>query len=200
MLTSSLVLVPLQVKTSANRYRIYNDAGTEQQIERYRFGGSVGSGSSIVSFDSFDSRYVTFGDTLKSLNGTLTATVVGFTTRTNPGVILNQTAGVGMANTTFIIKSGIGSGLTLSNVNTATDWYNQQTLGLTNSTVYWKSIADRPKTSEYTADRMGEHDEIHVAIVDDNGDITGSSGNIIEKWTNLSKAADVGFSFYRCLL
>ena len=35
---------------------------------------------------------------------------------------------------------------------------------------------------------MGEHDEIHVAIVDDNGDITGSSGNIIEKWTNLSKA------------
>ena len=178
----------------ANRYRIYNDAGTEQQIERYRFGGSVGSGSSIVSFDSFDSRYVTFGDTLKSLNGTLTATVVGFTTASNPGVILNQTAGVGMANTTFIIKSGIGSGLTLSNVNTATDWYNQQTLGLTNSTVYWKSIADRPKTSEYTADRMGEHDEIHVAIVDDNGDITGSSGNIIEKWTNLSKAADAKVS------
>ena len=99
-----------------------------------------------------------------------------------------------MANTTFIIKSGIGSGLTLSNVNTATDWYNQQTLGLTNSTVYWKSIADRPKTSEYTADRMGEHDEIHVAIVDDNGDITGSSGNIIEKWTNLSKAADAKVS------
>ena len=50
------------------------------------------------------------------------------------------------------------------------------------------------KTSEYTADRMGEHDEIHVAIVDDNGDITGSSGNIIEKWTNYLRQADAKVS------
>jgi len=113
-----------------NRYRIYDNAGAEQQVERYRFGGSVGSASSIVSLDSFDSRYITFGDTLKSLNGTLQATVVGFTTDASPGVILSQTAGVGMANTTFIVKSGIGTGLMLTNVNTAVDWYNQQHLGL----------------------------------------------------------------------
>ena len=177
-----------------NRYRIYNNSGTEQQIERNRFGGSVSSGSSIVTFDSFDSRYVTFGDELKSLNGTLTANVVGFTTAANPGVILDQTAGVGMANTTFIIKSGIGTGLLLSDINTVRDWYNDQTLGLSNSTVYWKSIAERPKTSEYAGERNGEHDEIHVVVVDDTGDVTGSAGNIVEKWTGLSKAADAKVS------
>ena len=40
-------------------------------------------------------------------------------------------------------NSGI---VTTSNytITSAEDWYNQQTLGLTNSTVYWKSIADKP--------------------------------------------------------
>ena len=177
-----------------NRYRIYDNAGAEQQVERYRFGGSVGSASSIVSLDSFDSRYITFGDTLKSLNGTLEATVVGFTTDASPGVILSQTAGVGMANTTFIVKSGIGTGLMLTNVNTAVDWYNQQHLGLTNTTVYWKNIAPRPGTSEYTAERSGNHDEVHVVVVDDNGEISGTAGTILEKWTGLSKAADAKIS------
>jgi len=177
-----------------NRYRIYNNAGAEQQVERYRFGGSVGSASSIVSFDSFDSRYITFGDTLKSLNGTLEATVVGFTTDASPGVILSQTAGVGMANTTFIVKSGIGTGLMLTNVNTAVDWYNQQHLGLTNTTVHWKNIAPRPGTSEYAAERSGNHDEVHVVVVDDNGEISGTAGTILEKWTGLSKAADAKIS------
>ena len=177
-----------------NRYRIYDNSGAEQQVERYRFGGSVGSASSIVTLDSFDSRYVTFGDTLKSLNGTLEATVVGFTTDASPGVILSQTAGVGMANTTFIIKSGIGTGLMLTNVNTAVDWYNQQHLGLTNTTVYWKNIAPRPGTSEYTTERSGNHDEVHVVVVDDNGEISGTAGTILEKWTGLSKAADAKIS------
>ena len=70
------------------------------------------------------------------------------------------------------------------------DWYDEQTLGLTNSTVYWKSIAERPSTSEYASQRSARNDEIHYVIVDDDGGITGISGNIIEKHLNLSKAKD----------
>ena len=49
--------------------------------------------------------------------------------------------------------SGSVDGYQLSDsaINSGTgveDWYNQQTLGLTNSTVYWKSIADKPVTSQ----------------------------------------------------
>ena len=70
------------------------------------------------------------------------------------------------------------------------DWYDQQTLGLQNATIYWKEIAPRPTTNVYVSDRNGKNDGIHVAVVDDNGGITGIRGNIIEKHINLSKAAD----------
>ncbi len=70
------------------------------------------------------------------------------------------------------------------------DWYNEQTLGLTNSTVYWKSIAERPATSEFASKRSSKNDEIHYVVVDDDGSLTGTSGNIVEKHLNLSKAKD----------
>ena len=73
------------------------------------------------------------------------------------------------------------------------DWYDQQTLGLTNSTVLWKSIAPRPRTSNYAATRGGRFDTLNIAIVDDNGGITGSEGNILEKYNGVSKAADATF-------
>ena len=73
---------------------------------------------------------------------------------------------------------------------TAVDWYDQQTLGLTNSTVYWSTLAPKPGTSVYTNDRQGKNDQLHIAVVDDNGDVTGIKGNILEKHTDLSKASD----------
>ena len=70
------------------------------------------------------------------------------------------------------------------------DWYDQQTLGLTNATVYWKTLAPKPGTSVYADGRQGHNDELHIAVVDDNGDVTGIKGNILEKHTGLSKASD----------
>ena len=70
------------------------------------------------------------------------------------------------------------------------DWYNAQDLGLDNSTIYWRTIAPKPGTSGYVAERSGENDEMHVVVVDDSGDLTGVRGNILEKHLFLSKATD----------
>jgi hypothetical protein len=75
-------------------------------------------------------------------------------------------------------------------VSSQVDWYDQQTLGLTNSTVFWKSIAGKPKTNKYSLDRNGKNDGLHIVVVDDLGDVTGIQGQILEKHTNLSKAGD----------
>jgi len=86
-------------------------------------------------------------------------------------------------NTTGVISSALTPG-------TAVDWYDQQTLGLSNATLFWKSIAPRPTSNVFVTDRNGKNDGIHVAVVDDTGSITGIKGNLIENFLNLSKAGD----------
>ena len=88
------------------------------------------------------------------------------------------------------INTGKGLGVFAGTAGTVTDWYDGQTLGLTNATIFWKEIAPKPTTSQYVADRNGKGDAMHVVIVDDNGSVTGIKGNILEKNTFISKATD----------
>ena len=89
----------------------------------------------------------------------------------------------------FVNNSGINTGTT-GTATSVTDWYNAQTLGLSNSTVYWKQIAPKPTTNQYVSDRSGKNDAMHVVVVDDSGNVTGIQGNILEKHISLSKAGD----------
>jgi hypothetical protein len=70
------------------------------------------------------------------------------------------------------------------------DWYEEQTLGLTNQTIYWKTLAPKPETNVYVSDRDGRNDAVHIVIVDDTGSITGIRGNVLETHLSLSKASD----------
>ena len=93
----------------------------------------------------------------------------------------------------FVNSSGINTGLSADNLGiagTVTDWYNDQTLGLTNSTIFWKQIAPKPITNQFSATRNSKNDAMHVVVVDDNGSITGVQGNILEKHISISKASD----------
>jgi len=90
----------------------------------------------------------------------------------------------------------IGSSSTSTTSTTVTDWFDQQDLTLTaNSTVKWNTVADRPGTSAYAADRSSRFDEVHVVVIDGDGAITGNAGSILEKHLGLSKATDAEFSF-----
>jgi hypothetical protein len=94
----------------------------------------------------------------------------------------------------FINNSGITTGSTagLAGVTpvSVSDWYENQTLGLTNATIFWRELAPRPTTSQYTAQRQGYGDGLHVVVVDDKGTITGNTGTILETHLGLSKALD----------
>ena len=70
------------------------------------------------------------------------------------------------------------------------DWYDQQTLGLNNQTIFWKSIAPKPATNVFVSDRQGYNDSIHIVVADDTGSVTGIRGNLLEKHIGLSKAND----------
>jgi hypothetical protein len=74
------------------------------------------------------------------------------------------------------------------------DWFDQQTISLTNSTVYWNTLADRPGTSQFASGRDSRFDEVHVVVVDDTGAVTGNAGTVLEKHLSLSKAKDAEYS------
>ena len=70
------------------------------------------------------------------------------------------------------------------------DWYSNQTLGLDNTQIFWSTLAPKPGTSAYAAERNAINDELHIVVVDDDGSVTGVRGNILEKHVGLSKAKD----------
>jgi phage tail sheath protein FI len=151
--------------------------------------------------------------TTKTIDGHLKAIITGVTTDStngNSSIVVKITSRVSGAGTEtaltyvqsdpnrsfepsdtlfFVNNSGINTGST-GTAGTVTDWYDGQTLGLTNATVFWKEIAPKPVSSQYVSDRNGKNDGMHVVIVDDNGTITGVKGNILEKNTFISKASD----------
>ena len=55
---------------------------------------------------------------------------------------------------------------------------------------YYDSVGTGPGTSPYVSDRSGSGDEIHVVVVDEDGDVTGVPGSVLETFEKLSKAAD----------
>ena len=94
----------------------------------------------------------------------------------------------------LINSAGVAITAGVSTINTGTnpirDWYDQQVLQLSNTAIYWNSIAPKPGTSQYAVNRNGKSDEIHVVIVDDLGTVSGIQGNLLEKHVGLSKASD----------
>jgi hypothetical protein len=127
-------------------------------------------------------------------SGTLDVKIVSRVSSTGTETKIDYAEGfVGAAFTeaaSFSVIDNSGSLIASDTVDKVEDWYNNQTLGLSNSTIYWKSIAPKPTSNKYVLDRNGKNDGIHVAIVDDLGTITGNKGTLIEKHIGLSKAVD----------
>ena len=89
----------------------------------------------------------------------------------------------------FVNNLGVIAGAAVTPAS-VTDWYESQTLGLTNATIFWRSLAPRPTSNQYTLERQGSGDGLHVVVVDDLGSITGNQGTILETHLGLSKALD----------
>jgi phage tail sheath protein FI len=188
----------------AGNIRITNNSGTFVQIEEAsvsRFFGVVSTGSTVInpvnSSTNLPSTTITVGQFISPVTGSSLAS--GTTYTVGIGTTINgvsqtalglSTAATGSGTVQFLVLNVASAGETITEPS---DWYNEQTLGLTNSTVYWKNIAPRPRTSEYSSQRNGRNDELHVVVVDDTGEI-GGGGNILEKYTNVSKAYDAKIS------
>ena len=94
----------------------------------------------------------------------------------------------------YSYQVGDGSPIGAETVTSQKDWFDAQTIDLTNGKIPWNNIADRPGTSRFASARSSRFDEVHVVVIDDKGTISGNSGTILEKHVSLSKAKDAEFS------
>jgi len=141
-------------------------------------------GSTTVSLASTISATITVGT---SVTFTTTVSVAGTetpVTYTESGIYAFSAGTVGVSSVT------IGTGTSTFTGTTQQDWYDLQDLGLSNSDLLWKEVAERPRTSNFASTRSGKNDEIHIVIIDDKGTISGTPGTILEKFVGLSKALD----------
>ena len=106
-----------------------------------------------------------------------------------PGGVYEFNSGV----ISYGMSANTGGGSTTT-AGTPIDWFDQQEITLSNSTVKWNTLAERPGTSSYASSRSSRHDEVHVVVIDDKGEVTGNAGTVLEKHLGLSKAKDAEFS------
>ncbi len=71
-------------------------------------------------------------------------------------------------------------------IASAVDWWSNTTVG----GVALSAIGPRPGTSAYAAAHGIKYDELHLAVVDTTGAISGTAGTVIERMTYLSKLSD----------
>ena len=55
---------------------------------------------------------------------------------------------------------------------------------------YYDLVDKAPGTSTYTSTRSGAYDEMHIVVIDEDGAITGTAGEVLEVYSNVSKASD----------
>jgi len=100
------------------------------------------------------------------------------------GDTINLPAGSGFGGTDILVTvTALDPDIA---IESASSWYASATV----SGVKLSNIGPRPGTSAYAASRGVEYDEVHVAVVDVTGDISGTAGTIIERLTYLSKLTD----------
>jgi len=119
---------------------------------------------------------------------------------TSPSNVFTGGVAVTVEGTPYTLKSGSDGG-----VDSGDKWYSTKPL-YAGSNVLWNSIAARPGTTDdaeaFSTAGASAYDTVHLAVVDEDGGLTGTKGTLLETFTYLSKANDArgpqgGSNYYK---
>lgn len=217
---------PIVIKTEGAYESAYGIDNTAPFFFASRSPGSWGNNLRVCVIDHGpqQSLYLNSNDTIAngsivtqgSVRGKVIDSTVGTDTNTILHVVILNSSDQYIASPTAPQKfqSGIalnsgGSTYTLKSGNAAFDdgsaWYNSKEL-YPGSSIKWNSIAARPSATpdaeEFSTAGADAKDAVHVAIVDEDGGLTGGKNTIVETFIYLSKAKDArgpqgGSNYYK---
>ena len=161
------------------------------------------------TFGDFAARYAgPLGDSLRisicpsanAFSGNLTslasitsnASIVGNTT-----INLSSSGATWIANNDFISVDGGTTYIRVAQISTtvvtlATALTTAVSAGASvlRKWQYADNFDGAPGTSTFVADKGGSKDEMHIIVIDEDGQLTGSANTVLEKYAYLSKASD----------
>lgn len=155
--------------------------------------GSWGNSLKVIVADRGADQIITLASapaTAPTAGGAVTFNV-GATTKTAEVISYDATSRVLVVvldDPSVLISTAntLEDGATDISITESKDWWSNTSV----DGIALSSIGPRPGTSQYAADRGIKYDEVHVAIVDSTGNISGTAGTIIERLTYLSKLED----------
>ena len=133
--------------------------------------------ANLTSTDNLRANAVTAGATVINVQG-------------------NADARANLANNDLISVDGGSSYIRVAEVNATAIIVSTAPGTVANSTPILRKwqYADQfkvaPGTSDYATSKSGANDEIHIIVIDEDGNFTGTANNVVEKWAFVSKAAD----------
>ena len=146
--------------------------------------GTWGNSLKVVTIDAGADQILTLASGVAFSKGDAvtdgTATGVAYEDNTGDTTKVAVVLDAGSAK---FVKDGTVS---TQNVDAVSTWYDEQ-YAIAGS-LKWSALAPRPGTSPYAAARGGKYDEIHVAVVDNDGGVSGTANTVLEKMLYLSKA------------
>jgi hypothetical protein len=154
-----------------------------------RYAGSLGDSLRISICPSANA----FSGNLTSLASiTANAAIVG-----NTVINLSSSGATLIANNDFISVDGGTTYIRVAQVSTtvvtlATALTTAVSAGqsVLRKWQYADSFDGAPGTSTFVADKGGSGDEMHIIVIDEDGQLTGSANTVLEKYAYVSKASD----------
>jgi hypothetical protein len=158
-----------------------------------RTAGTWGNSLSVVVVDRGADQYITFNAAFA------TPLVVGDPIEFDSGAtgvvysVSGSTLAVILDNPSALITTedgieGAGADDADLSVTAVSDWYTNTEIAGTGLRL--GAIGPRPGTSQFAADRGLKYDEIHIAVLDVTGIVSGTANTIVERFTYLSKLSD----------
>jgi hypothetical protein len=154
-----------------------------------RYAGSLGNSLRISICPSANA----FSGNLTSLASiTSNASIVGNTT-----INLSSSGATLIANNDFISVDGGTTYIRVAQISTtvvtlATALTTAVSAGASvlRKWQYADNFDGAPGTSTFVSDKGGSGDEMHIIVIDEDGQLTGSANTVLEKYAYLSKASD----------
>ena len=161
---------------SAVTFAAYTGVGSQNGSHTSSPSGGTGSGLQVQA--------------IIDVNGVVTSVTVqaGGTGYTQGDVVTVPAADLGTgasADLSVTIGTVSNDNIAISSVK---DWYTNTKITGTELTL--GAIGPRPGTSVYASSRGISYDEIHIAVIDTTGDVSGAASTVLERITYLSKMTD----------